>query len=40
MPRIFRRKFNCLFDAQPPDLPPLRLMDMGFAVSSLFARKL
>ena len=23
---------------QPPDLPPVRLMDMGFVVSSLFAR--
>src|SRR6201984_390952 len=26
------------FDAQPPDLPPVRLMDMGFVVVGLFAR--
>ena len=26
------------FDAQPPDLPPVRLMDMGFVVKCLFAR--
>src|SRR6266481_6138586 len=26
------------FDAQPPDLPPVRLMDMGFVAIGLFAR--
>src|SRR6516164_2904404 len=26
------------FDAQPPDLPPVDLMDMGFVVNCLFAR--
>jgi len=26
------------FDAQPSDLPPVRLMDMGFAVSCPLAR--
>jgi hypothetical protein len=26
------------FDAQPPDLPPVSLMDMGFAVISPLAR--
>ena len=26
------------FDAQPPDLPPVDLMDMGFVVTGLFAR--
>jgi hypothetical protein len=26
------------FDAQPPDLPPVRLMDMGFAVIGPLAR--
>src|SRR5581483_3214505 len=26
------------FDAQPPDLPPVRLMDMGFAVHCPLAR--
>src|SRR5580700_10844506 len=26
------------FDAQPPDLPPVSLMDMGFAISCPLAR--
>src|ERR1700751_4992096 len=26
------------FDAQPPDLPPVRLMDMGFAIIGPLAR--
>jgi hypothetical protein len=26
------------FNAQPPDLPPVDLMDMGFVVICLFAR--
>src|ERR1700676_4270871 len=26
------------FDTQPPDLPPVSLMDMGFVVIGLFAR--
>ena len=26
------------FDAQPPDLPPVRLMDMGFAIIGSLAR--
>jgi len=29
---------DCAFDAQPPDLPPVDLMDMGFAIIGSLAR--
>jgi len=36
--QISRGKFGCLFDAQLPALPAVRLMDMGFVILCLFAR--